>query len=318
MIDSAEGIVVRTDAKVVHVLVAGEVRLFAPRGKLFDERGADVKNPIAVGDRVRVSLDGDPPGVEEVLPRRNRLPRIASSHDPREQVLFANVDQMVVIGSVADPRFSSNRTDRILAACEYNEIPARLVLNKVDLGDPAELDAIEATYRAAGVPVLRTNALTGDGLDALAELLRGKITAFYGASGAGKSTLLNTLQPDLNLKTGKISRYWAQGKHTTTFSRMLRLDALDAWAIDTPGIRVFRLSGVNKAELRDCFPEFAPYQARCRFSQCSHDHEPDCAVFAAVEDGLIAPTRYQSYVEVLDELAPPPPDVETVQPPDEG
>jgi ribosome biogenesis GTPase len=312
----AEGIVVRGDAKVVHVLVSGEVRQFAPRGKLFDARGADVKNPIAVGDRVRVSLDGDPPGVEEVLPRRNHLPRVASSHDPREQVLFANVDQMVVVGSVADPRFSSSRTDRILAACEYYEIPGRLVLNKVDLGDPEDVAAIEATYLAAGVPVLRTNALTGEGLDALAELLRGRITAFYGASGAGKSTLLNTLQPGLKLKIGKISRYWSQGKHTTTFSQMLRLDALDAWVIDTPGIRVFRLYGINKAELRDCFPEFAPYQARCRFAQCSHDHEPDCAVFDAVEAGELAPTRYQSYIEILDELSPPPPDVETVLPPE--
>jgi len=316
MSEFAEGIVVRTDAKVVHVLVDGEVRHFAPRGKLFDARAEGVKNPIAVGDRVRVSLAGDPPGVEEVLPRRNYLPRVASSHDPREQTLFANVDQMVVIGSIAHPVFSSNRTDRILAACAYHEIPSRLVLNKIDLGEPDELEAVEATYRAAGVPVLRTNALSGEGLEALAELLRGKITAFYGASGAGKSTLLNTLVPGLNLKTGKISRYWSQGKHTTTFSQMLRLDALDAWAIDTPGIRVFRPTGINKAELRDCFPEFAPFQARCRFAQCSHDHEPDCAVFDAVEAGEIAPTRFQSYVEIMDELEPPPPDYETVLPPE--
>jgi ribosome biogenesis GTPase len=312
----AEGLVVRTDAKVVHVLVGGEVRQFVPRGKLFDARGPDEKNPIAVGDRVRVSLAGNPPGVEEVLARKNHLPRIASSHDPREQVLFANVDQMVVIGSLEHPRFSSNRTDRILVACRYHEIPARLVLNKTDLGDPADAVAIARTYAAADVPVLRTNAVTGAGLDELAELLRGKTSAFYGASGAGKSTLLNALQPGLKLKIGNISRYWAQGKHTTTFSQMLRLDALEAWAIDTPGIRVFRLFGINQAELRDCFPEIARLAGRCRFSSCSHDHEPDCAVFDAVEAGEIAPTRYQSYVEILDELAPPPPDVETVVPPE--
>jgi ribosome biogenesis GTPase len=312
----AQGQVVRTDAKVVHVLVDGEVRQFAPRGKLFDQRGPDTKNPLAVGDRVRVSLDGDPPGVEEVLPRTNYLPRVASSHDPREQVLFANVDQLVVVGSLGDPRFSSNRTDRILAACAYHEIPSRLLLNKADLDDAGEGAAIAATYAAARVPVLLTSAVQGTGLDELRALLRGRVTALYGASGAGKSTLLNALEPALKVRTGSISRFWAQGKHTTSFSHMLRLEGLDAWVIDTPGIRVFRLSGINKAELRDCFPEFAAFQGRCRYVNCSHDHEPECAVFEAVERGQLAPTRYQSYVEVLDELAPPPPDFAPVDPPD--
>ncbi|MEM7306826.1 MAG: ribosome small subunit-dependent GTPase A [Planctomycetota bacterium] len=316
MTEFAVGRVVRGDAKVYHVLVDGEVRQFAPRGKLFDNLSKDVKNPVAVGDRVRVSLDGDPPGVEEVLPRDNYLPRIASSHDPREQVLFANVDQLIVIGSVQNPRFSSNRTDRILAACEYYEIPGRLVLNKVDLDKEDQAADIAATYEAAGVPVIHTSASEETGLEELAELLRGRVTAFYGASGAGKSTLLNALQPGLKLRTGKISRYWAQGKHTTTFSQMLRLEALDGWAIDTPGIRVFRLYGINKAELRDCFPELAPFQEKCRFPDCSHDHEPDCAVFDAVEAGEISPTRYQSYVEILDELAPPPEDDTPVEPPE--
>ncbi len=305
MTASAEGRIVRADAKVVHVLVAGEVRPFAPRGKLFDSR-ADSKNPLAVGYRVRVSLDGDPPGVEEVLPRKNYLPRVASSHDPRAQVLLANVDQLCVIASVVTPRFSSARTDRILATCEYYEIPARLVLNKVDLAEASEVAAITATYAAANVPVLCTSALEGKGLQELSDLIAGKCSAFYGASGAGKSTLLNAFEPGLKLRTGKISRFWEQGKHTTSFSQMLRLERLDAWVIDTPGIRVFRLHGINRAELRDCFPEFAPFQARCRFPNCSHDHEPDCALFEAVEQGLLAPTRYQSYIEILDELDPPP------------
>ena len=316
MTEHAVGRVVRGDAKVVHVLVGGEVRQFAPRGKLFEQRGADQKNPLAVGDRVRVSLDGDPPGVEEVLPRTNYLPRVASSHDPREQVLFANVDQMLVVGSLGDPRFSSNRTDRILAACEYYEIPARLLLNKLDLADPDDAAAITSTYTAARVPVLHSSAVEGQGLESLAELLRGRVTALYGASGAGKSTLLNALEPGLKLRTGSISRFWAQGKHTTSFSQMLRLERLDAWVIDTPGIRVFRLSGINKAELRDCFPEFAAFQGQCRYLNCSHDHEPECAVFEAVERGKLAPTRYQSYVEILDELAPPPPDDAPVDPPE--
>ena len=147
--------------------------------------------------------------------------------------------------------------------------------------------------------------------------MRGKVSVFYGGSGAGKSTLLNALEPGLALKTGKISRYWDQGKHTTSFSQMHHLSALDAWAIDTPGIRVFRLTGINRAELRDSFPELARFAERCRYgSSCTHDHEPGCAVFAAVDRAELSPTRYASYVEILDELAPPPPDETPVEPPE--
>ncbi|HED66746.1 MAG TPA: ribosome small subunit-dependent GTPase A [Planctomycetes bacterium] len=312
------GTVVRGDARVVHVELDGshESRQFALRGKLFEKLDDNIRNPIAVGDRVRVSLDGDPPAVEEVLPRRNWLPRISSSHDPRHQILFANVDQLFVVGSIQKPRFSSNRTDRILAACVYHEIPTGLILNKVDLDKEGWAADIRETYEAAGTTVLETRAIDGELAD-LRERLAGKISVLYGASGAGKSTILNTLEPGLKLKTAKISKHWDAGRHTTTFSRMYRLAALDAHVIDTPGIRVFRIADVNKAELRDCFPEFAPFQARCRFPDCSHDHEPGCEVFPAVERGELAPSRYASYVEILDELAPPPPD-DTPEPPPEG
>jgi len=319
----AIGRVMRGDARVYHIALGfedgrGEMRTFAPRGKLFDNLGPGLKNPVTVGDRVRVSLEGDPPGLEEVLERTNYLPRIASSHDPREQILFSNVDQLFMIGSVVMPNFSSNRTDRILAACEYYEIPAHLVLNKSDLDKNGIAPELRATYEAAGIQVFETCATEGKGVPELAELLRNKVSVFYGASGAGKSTILNSLQPGLKLRTGKISRFWEAGRHTTTYSQMHRLDSLGGWVIDTPGIRVFRLAGINKAELRDCFPEFAPFQAKCRFPDCSHDHEPECAVFDAVESGRLAPTRYASYVEILDELVPPPEDEGFVQPEETG
>jgi ribosome biogenesis GTPase len=314
----AEGRVVRGDAKSYQVELDGEVRTFVPRGKLFDELDKGVKNPIAVGDRVRVSLTGDPPGIEAVLPRKNYLPRVASSHDPRQQILFANVDQLLVIASIAKPSFSSNRTDRILAACQYGEIPAHLILNKLDLDKHGQGPEIARTYAAAGVQVLQTCAEDGRGVAELAALLRGKVSALYGGSGVGKSTLLNSIEPGLALKIGKISKYWDQGKHTTTSSQMHRMPSLDAWVIDTPGIRVFRLAGMNQAELRDSFPEFAPFAARCRFgAACSHDHEPGCAVYDAVESGKLAPTRFASYLEILDELVPPPPDDSHVAPPEE-
>lgn len=314
------GRVLRGDAKAYDVLTdAGETVRAAPRGRLFEELG-EVKNPVAVGDRVRLSETGDPLGIEEVLPRDNSLSKVSSSHDPRRQVLFANVDQVILVSSLGKPGFSSNRTDRILAACQFEEIPALLLINKVDLDRGGEAEAIRETYALAGYDVIETSATDAQGLEALRERLHGKVSVLYGASGVGKSTLLNALY-GFDLKVGKISRYWSSGKHTTTFSRWIPVDVdgereAGTVVVDTPGIRVFRLWGVNRRQLRHLYPDFEPYNDRCRFPNCSHDHEPGCAVDDAVEAGAIAATRYLSYVEILDELDPPPEDVETVLPPE--
>lgn len=297
-----EGRIVRVDAKVVHVDLGDEVIHASPRGSLFENLKGR-KNPIAVGDQVRVSLDGDPVAVEEVLPRKNYLGRVASAHDPREQVLVANVDQLFLIGSVSKPGFSSNRTDRILAACDWHEIPAVLVMNKIDLARGDELDHIRKTYESIPITVIETCAKDGRGVDILAERMKDRVSVFYGPSGAGKSTLLNTIQPGLNIREGKISAYWSQGRHTTSFSLLHRLD-MGGYVVDTPGIRVFRLYDVKTSELRDLYPDFAPFAEQCRFNSCSHDHEPDCAVADAVESGDLSATRYASYVEMLDEMQP--------------
>lgn len=308
------GIVARTDAKFVHVEVEGRVLQCVPRGALYglDDERREQKNPVAVGDSVEIDVATNPAGVERVLPRRNTLSRVASSHDPREQVLAANVDQVVVVGSLAKPGFSSNRTDRILATCVWQHLPAILVLNKIDLVDNEELDAVCATYEQVPVRVIATCAMDGRGLDELREALRGKTSVVYGASGAGKSSLLNALQPGLRLKIGKISKFWDQGKHTTTFSQLHHLE-FGAAVVDTPGIRVFRPYGVPLANIRDLFPEFQRHSARCRFPDCSHDHEPDCAVFDAVEDGDIPASRYASFVEMLDEARNAKPAAEDVE-----
>jgi ribosome biogenesis GTPase len=294
------GRVIRTDAKVCHVEVDGRVVVCAPRGKLFEER-TEQKNPVAVGDFVRVDTTSTPASLEEVLPRRNRLGRTASSHDPREQVLIANVDQLCIVASVEKPKFSSNRTDRILGAAFWYDVPALLVLNKVDLDRDGAVEAIALTYEDIGVEVLRTSVTTSAGVEDLRARLKDKVTALYGASGVGKSSLLNVLQPGLKLKVGKISKFWDGGKHTTSFSQLHRLD-FGGWVADTPGIRTFRLHKADAAALRGMFPEFARHQSACRFPDCSHDHEPGCAVFDAVERGDVAASRFASYIDLLDEL----------------
>jgi len=302
MANARTGRVVRTDAKVCHVDIGGRIVQAAPRGKLFEDLGPR-RNPVAVGDHVRLELEGDQASIEEVLPRRNYLGRLASSHDPREQVLVANVDRLFVVGSVANPGFSSNRTDRILAACVWHDIPAALVLNKIDLVEPEAVEAVRTTYADAGFPVFATSATRGDGLEELRGELRGKLSAFSGASGVGKSSLLNALQPGLKLKVGKISRFWETGRHTTNAAQLHALD-FGGWVIDTPGIRVFRLHGVTSGELRGLFPEFARFREGCRYADCTHTHEPECAVVEALERGEIAATRYASYLEMREEVAP--------------
>lgn len=314
MSSPTKGRVVRTDAKVCHVFVDGRTIQAAPRGALYGDGSErrEQKNPVAVGDDVEVDLASSPASLERVLPRRNQLSRVASSHDPREQVLAANVDQMIVVGSLAKPGFSSNRTDRILAACWWQHIPVKLVLNKTDLADAEEMAAIRETYERIPIDVLPTSAAKGEGIEALRATLAGKTSVVYGASGAGKSSLLNALQPGLALKVGKISKFWDQGKHTTTYSLMHFLEF--GAVVDTPGIRVFRPYGIPPASLRDCFPELRRFQLRCQFPDCTHDHEPGCAVFDAVEEGKIASSRYASYVEMLDELKKAPEMVEDVEP----
>ena len=338
MAELKTGRVIRTDAKVCHVEVDGRVIQAAPRGILYstggERTGKEPKNPVAVGDLVEVDVSSNPAGLERVLPRKRYLSRVASSHDPREQILAANVDQLFVIGSLKTPLFSSSRTDRILAACAWHEIPSALVLNKIDLADPEDVGRIRDTYERIPIDVLETSALEGRGVEEVRARLLGKTTILYGASGAGKSSLLNRLEPGLKLKEGRISRFWDAGKHTTNFSQMYRIGGderpggsdLDSggarvvgtFVIDTPGIRVFRLHGVTIRNLPDLFPEFAPFSARCQFSGCLHDHEPDCAVFDAVESGELAPSRYASYVEMLDEMRGATSPLEREEPPEGG
>lgn len=297
-----EALVVRVDARQCEVLLDdGRTVPALLRGRLFEDRDRD-RNPVAVGDRVRLTPEGEDWAIDEVLPRRNAFGRrvAGEDHDLR-QVLAANVDQVVVVNSVGLPPFSSIVADRILATCGFAGIPAVLVLNKVDKAKRRKLEKIVASYADAEAPVLLTSALDGSGLEELRATLAGRTSVLYGLSGVGKSTLMNALDPSLELETREVSASLSSGRHTTTFSRWYPFDGGGA-VIDTPGVRKFRPFGIPPHELRLHFPEMRVLGADCRYPACLHRGEPDCAVAAALEDGRLAPSRHRSYLELLEEL----------------
>ena len=257
-------------------------------------------DPVAIGDAVRFIDAGDGAGlITEVLPRRNRLSRRASGRKPLEQVLVANVDQVVALVAAALPAPWWELLDRYLAAAEAAELPARIVVTKTDLVDPASLADEVAEYRRIGYPVTLTSVTDGAGIAEIAEALRGRVSVFAGESGVGKTTLLNAVQPGLGLRVGEVSAYHKKGKHTTTHLEMFGLDGGGS-VVDAPGMREFGLWGVERIEIATLFPELRPHVGRCRFGlDCSHSHEPGCAIKAAVSSGHVSARRHQSYLKVV-------------------
>lgn len=271
------------------------------RGNLRRNRIA-YSQTVAVGDRVLITQDGDGRGVvEEVLPRKNVLAR----PDPMkgnavQQIVVANVDQVIIVASWREPYLWPELIDRYLIAAQRNALEALIVVNKVDLVEAGDRDEFEATlqvYENLKWRVVQASTLTGAGLDELRQLLTEKMTVLAGLSGVGKSSLLMAIAPDLDLRVGAVSQqglFTGQGRHTTTQSSLWHLDA-DTVVIDTPGIRDFGLTGVERDELASWYPEMNVHLGNCRFSDCVHLDEPDCAVKAAVERGEIAQLRYENY-----------------------
>ena len=303
------GQIIRLYADVATVRI-GENAFEAPiRGKLFRA------DPPAVGDFVRIEPVRDGYAIAEVLPRRRALARRAAGTVGRKQVLIANIDQVVVVFSAAQPPLNAAMLDRFLVVVEANDLEARIVVNKMDLapfipdfGHPegtriSDLEAQDVIrnllqpYVDAGYPVHYTSVETGMGIDELREALEGKESAFVGPSGVGKSSLLNTLYPGLDLKVGRVSEAYGKGRHTTVGGYLIRLPG-GASVADTAGLREVGLWLIPPDELPDCFPEFRPQAGECRFSDCAHLAEPDCAITAAVQAGEIAPSRYESYVKL--------------------
>ena len=277
------------------------------RGKVRLSRSS-ATNPVAVGDRVRYELDGEateehPAVIKEILPRENYLIRRSTNLSRQAHVIAANLDQAVIITSLYFPEIKLPFLDRILVTCEVYKVPVVIVLAKVDLYRdqvPEQVETFKRIYQGAGYPVIETSVLTGEGIDTLRACCVGRVNLFSGESGVGKSSLIKALDPTLDPKIGRISEAHLQGKHTTSLYEMYRLGS-GGFVIDTPGLRGFGLVDLEKEEISKYFPEMLREMDNCRFVPCTHTHEPDCAVKAAVDDGRISAERYNSYLGMLEE-----------------
>ena len=268
-------------------------------------KGMRCTNPVAVGDIVQVDeKGGEAPVVAAIEPRKNYIIRRASNLSKEFQIIAANLDQAVLVVTLTNPVTSTTFIDRFLATAEAYQVPAAIAFNKVDLlvtEDLREqLEELKAIYESVGYPVIAMSAATGEGADDLRALLNGKMSLLSGNSGVGKSSIINLLVPDAHVKVGDVSHTHHKGMHTTTFSELLDLPGGGA-IIDTPGVKAFGTIDFERAEVAHYFPEIFKISSDCRFNNCTHTHEPGCAVLAAVEQGEISQSRYTSYLSILDE-----------------
>ena len=284
------------------------------KGKVRLDAGSST-NPVAVGDHVLYEAEVPegagieaidmlhPATISEILERKNHIIRKSTNLSRQSHVIAANLDRAYLVVSLYFPQIKLPFLDRLLVTCEVYGIPATIVMNKVDLyrEEAAEYVAdFHRIYEGAGYPVIETSVLTGEGIETLREDCKDKVCLFSGESGVGKSSLIHALDPTLDPKVGRISDAHLQGKHTTSLYEMYRLSS-GGYIIDTPGLRGFGLVRLEKEEIALYFPEMLKAARDCRFTPCTHTHEPGCAVKAAVEAGTISPERYSSYLGMLEE-----------------
>lgn len=262
---------------------------------------------VAVGDLVSIDINADGTGVirsvaerSRVLSRARPAPDKRSLQSDQEQVWVANPDQVIFVFSIYKPRPSLRKLDRFLVVAEMNELPVVICVNKIDLAEAGEAERTFRVYEEIGYPLIYTSAKTGAGLEEFKSCLQGKISVLTGSSGVGKTSLLNAIQPGLGMRVKEVSTATEKGLHTTRHVELVSLD-MGGYVGDTPGIRSLALFDLEPAELDGYFREIAPLVADCQFSDCTHRHEPNCAVRAAVEEGRVSAERYDSYLRLREE-----------------
>ena len=287
--------VVKTeDGRQIECKIKGNFRL----------KGIRSTNPIAVGDRVRIVLNPEGTAfITEIEDRKNYIIRRASNLSKQSHIIAANLDLCMLVVTVNYPETSTIFIDRFLASAEAYRVPVALVFNKTDLYSEDELRYLYGLinlYTHIGYPCFRISALNNKGINEIKEELKGKITLFSGHSGVGKSTLINAILPEANLKTGEISTAHNKGMHTTTFSEMFPVEG-EGYIIDTPGIKGFGTFDMKDEEVGHYFKEIFEFSAHCKYGNCTHRHEPGCAVREAVENHYISESRYASYLNILED-----------------
>ena len=281
------------------VLHAEEILRCRMRGKLR-LRGVRSTNPIVVGDTVVCECGEDGEWIiVDIAPRRNYIIRRASNLSKESHIIAANIDRAMLVVTLIEPVTATEFVDRFLVTCEAYKVPATILLAKIDLLSEESIAEFHRIYEGAGYEVIDISATQGIGVERVKEMLAGKTTLLSGNSGVGKSTLIGAIDPTIEIRTGEISDSFHKGKHTTTFSTMYR--TADGFIIDTPGVKGFGLIDIDDKELWHYFPEMISRAGECRFFNCTHTHEPHCAVIEAVKSEEIAYSRYESYLKILDE-----------------
>ncbi len=270
---------------------------------LFRIQGIKTTNPVAVGDKVEFEYSSEKKIgiINKILPRKNYIIRKSTKLSKISHIIAANIDQAILINTLVKPRTSTGFIDRYLVTAEAYHIPAKIIFNKTDLYDEnimKQLNSLVEIYNNAGYDCFSVSAETGKNLDKVKKLLKDKISLLSGHSGVGKSRIINEIEPGLNLKTDEISKFHQKGKHITTFAEMHEL-SFGGFVIDTPGIKEFGLRDFIKEEVAERFPEFREIMWDCKFSNCTHVHEPGCAVKEALKEGKISQSRYNNYLRIL-------------------
>lgn len=298
-----QGVVVKSAGSIYSVRTADGIIECRIKGN-FRLKGIKSTNPVAVGDYVKIDVREDGTAyIVDIETRRNYIVRKASNLSKQSHILAANIDQCLLVATINHPVTSTTFIDRFIASAEAYRVPVVILFNKIDIyndADNEELEYLEALYKSIGYPCLRLSATEGKGIEALKEMMQGKVSLLAGNSGVGKSSIINAISPETAVKVGEISRIHDTGMHTTTYSEMFELMP-DSYIVDTPGVKGFGSYAMESEEIAHYFVEFFELSEGCKYGNCTHTHEPGCAVLEALEAGHIAPSRYQSYLSMLDD-----------------